>query len=322
MGTREKYRSPKRFGYVGSASDFERHAGGDGMGVVGQRSSGSWVPGTGSRIPVPLRVLESDLEVSQGKTVSQQCSQRVGEEGHAPVHTSSEGDCRSSQGEGGSESSAEEALWANLDQWAGSGGRREEDRETSEERELHWLADRSGGEELAEELVTILEESSEEWEEEEGEEEEEEEDVEEVIVEVIRTARVIEVIEGSEEDEEEVVEGQEAVTIEVEDLEDVPVIGGSEESEETTAKEMDEMGVSQYGGGFKDIASEVRLREGLVSSSDGREGLVQALPAVIVEDFGGSSEKNFGEGKRPVVGQFCQGEYENLAPANQYYEQV
>ena len=33
MGTREKYRSPKRFGYVGSASDFERHSGGDGMGV-------------------------------------------------------------------------------------------------------------------------------------------------------------------------------------------------------------------------------------------------------------------------------------------------
>ena len=319
MGTREKYRSPKRFGYVGSPSDC------DGKGVSSQqRGSGSWMPGSGSRIPVPLRVLEIDLEtVSQGKTVAQ-CT-RVGEQSHAPVQTSSQGEVRSSQGEvrssqgEGSESGEEEALWANLDRWGG-GGRRLEERETSEERELHWLADRSGGEELAEELVTILEESSEEWEEEE--EEEEEEDVEEVIVEVIRTARVIEVIEGSEEDEEEVVEGQEAVTIEVEDLDDVPVIGGSEESEETTAKEMDEMGVSQYGGGFKDIASEVRLREGLVSSSDGREGLVQALPAVIVEDFGGSSEKNFGEEKRPVVGQFCQGEYENLAPANQYYEQV
>ena len=102
MGTREKYRSPKRFGYVGSASDFER---GDGMGVVGQRGSGSWMPGSGSRIPVPLRVLELDLEVSQGKTVSR------GEQEHAPVQTSSQRDCRSSsQGEGGgSESSEEEA---------------------------------------------------------------------------------------------------------------------------------------------------------------------------------------------------------------------
>ena len=319
MGTREKYRSPKRFGYVGSASDFER---GDGMGVVGQRGSGSWVPGSGSRIPVPLRVLELDLEVSQGKTVSQ-CSQRVGNEGHAPVQTSSQGDCRSSQGEGGSESSEEEALWANLDRWAGGGGRRgdrgEEERETSEERELHWLADRSGGEELAEELVTILEESSEEW-------EEEEEEVE--IVEVGRTARVIEVIEGSEEDEEEDVEGQEAVTIKVEDLEDVL------EEAELTEKEMDDAN-NKYGN-CKDIVSEVMAREGLVSASDGREGLVQALPAVVVEDFGGS-ENNFGEEKEPAgqfcqgdyenqekqpVGQFCQGEYENLAPANQYYEQV
>ena len=54
----------------------------------------------------------------------------------------------------------------------------------------------------------------------------------------------------------------------------------------------------------------------------GMQGLVQALPAVIVEDFGGSSEKNFGGEKQPAVAQFCQGEYENLAPANQYYEQV
>ena len=329
MGTREKYRSPKRFGYVGtSVSDFERHAGGgDGMGVVGQqRGSGSWkMPGSGSRIPVPLRVLELDLEVTQGKTESQLCNSRV-----APVQTSSQGDRGtssqgdtgfSSQGEGeGSESSEEETLWANLDQWTGGSSRtrEEEDRETSEERELHWLADRSGGEELAEELVTILEESSEEWEEEEEEDEEdeeEEEEEEEEIVEVVRTARVIEVIEGSEEDEEEVVEGQEAVTIKVDDLEDVVI--GSEESETTTTKEMDE----KYENTCADIVSEVRMREGLVvSSNDGREGLVQALPAVIVEDFGGSSEKNFE--KQPAVGQFCQGEYENLAPANQYYEQV
>ena len=334
MGTREKYRSPKRFGYVGSPSDC------DGKGVSSQqRGSGSWMPGSGSRIPVPLRVLEIDLEtVSQGKTVAQ-CT-RVGEQSHAPVQTSSQGEVRSSQGEvrssqgevrssqgevrssqgEGSESGEEEALWANLDRWGG-GGRRLEERETSEERELHWLADRSGGEELAEELVTILEESSEEW-----EEEEEEEEVD--IVEVGRTARVIEVIEGSEEDEEEDVEGQEAVTIKVEDLEDVI------EEAELTEKEMDDAN-NKYGN-CKDIVSEVMAREGLVSASDGREGLVQALPAVVVEDFGGS-ENNFGEEKEPAgqfcqgdyenqekqpVGQFCQGEYENLAPANQYYEQV
>ena len=290
MGTREKYRSPKRFGYVGSPSDC------DGKGVSSQqRGSGSWMPGSGSRIPVPLRVLEIDLEtVSQGKTVAQ-CT-RVGEQSHAPVQTSSQGEVRSSQGEG-SESGEEEALWANLDRWGG-GGRRLEERETSEERELHWLADRSGGEELAEELVTILEESSEEWEEEEEEQE--------VIVEVERTARVIEVIEGSEEEEEEVVEGQEAVTIKVEDLEDVIVNVKGEA--ETTKKDMTETD-SNYGS-CKDIMSEVMMKEG---SSD---GLVQAVPAVVVEDIGGLGSEN------QPVGQFCQGEYENLAPVNQYYEQV
>ena len=196
MGSREKYRSPKRFGYVGSPSDFER---GDSV-----KGRGSLVPGSGSRIPVPLRVLELEVEVTRGKR-EEVCNQVS----NAPVQTSSQG----------GESGEQQALsWTDLgreedEEWAQAQGG-EDSRETSEERELHWLADRSGGEELAEELVTILEESSEEWEEEE----------EEVIVEVERTARVIEVIEGSEEEEEEeVVEGQEAVTIKVEDLEDVIV---------------------------------------------------------------------------------------------------
>ena len=277
MGSREKYRSPKRFGYVGSPSDFER-----GDSVKGRNSL---VPGSGSRIPVPLRVLELEVEVTRGKR-EEVCNQVS----NAPVQTSSQG----------GESGEQQALsWTDLgreeeEEWAQGG---EDSRETSEERELHWLADRSGGEELAEELVTILEESSEEWEEEE----------EEVIVEVERTARVIEVIEGSEEEEEEeVVEGQEAVTIKVEDLEDVIVNVKGEA--ETTKKDMTETD-SNYGS-CKDIMSEVMMKEG---SSD---GLVQAVPAVVVEDVGGLGSEN------QPVGQFCQGEYENLAPVNQYYEQV
>ena len=276
MGSREKYRSPKRFGYVGSPSDFER---GDSV-----KGRGSLVPGSGSRIPVPLRVLELEVEVTRLKR-EEVCNQVS----NAPVQTSSQG----------GESGGQQALcWTDLgreedEEWAQGG---EDSRETSEERELHWLADRSGGEELAEELVTILEESSEEWEEEE----------EEVIVEVERTARVIEVIEGSEEDEEEVVEGQEAVTIKVEDLEDVIVNVKGEA--ETTMKDMTETD-SNYGS-CKDILSEVMMKEG---SSD---GLVQAVPAVVVEDIGGLGSEN------QPVGQFCQGEYENLAPVNQYYEQV
>ena len=277
MGSREKYRSPKRFGYVGSPSDFER---GDSL-----KGRGSLVPGSGSRIPVPLRVLELEVEVTRLKR-EEVCNQVS----NAPVQTSSQG----------GESGEQQALcWTDLgrgedEEWAQGG---EDSRETSEERELHWLADRSGGEELAEELVTILEESSEEWEEEE----------EEVIVEVERTARVIEVIEGSEEEEEEeVVEGQEAVTIKVEDLEDVIVIVKGEA--ETTMKDMTETD-SNYGS-CKDIMSEVMMKEG---SSD---GLVQAVPAVVVEDIGGLGSEN------QPVGQFCQGEYENLAPVNQYYEQV
>ena len=277
MGSREKYRSPKRFGYVGSPSDFER---GDSL-----KGRGSLVPGSGSRIPVPLRVLELEVEVTRLKR-EEVCNQVS----NAPVQTSSQG----------GESGGQQALcWTDLgreedEEWAQGG---EDSRETSEERELHWLADRSGGEELAEELVTILEESSEEWEEEE----------EEVIVEVERTARVIEVIEGSEEEEEEeVVEGQEAVTIKVEDLEDVIVNVKGEA--ETTMKDITETD-SNYGS-CKDIMSEVMMKEG---SSD---GLVQAVPAVVVEDVGGQGSEN------QPVGQFCQGEYENLAPVNQYYEQV
>ena len=278
MGSREKYRSPKRFGYVGSPSDFER-----GDSVKGRNSL---VPGSGSRIPVPLRVLELEVEVTRLKR-EEVCNQVS----NAPVQTSSQG----------GESEGQQALcWNDLgreedEEWAQGQGS-EDSRETSEERELHWLADRSGGEELAEELVTILEESSEEWEEEE----------EEVIVEVERTARVIEVIEGSEEEEEEVVEGQEAVTIKVEDLEDVIVNVKGET--ETTKKDMTETD-SNYGS-CKDIMSEVMMKEG---SSD---GLVQAVPAVVVEDVGGLGSEN------QPVGQFCQGEYENLAPVNQYYEQV
>ena len=281
MGSREKYRSPKRFGYVGSPSDFER---GDNV-----KGRGSLVPGSGSKIPVPLRVLELEVEVTRGKR-EEVCNQVS----NAPVQTSSQG----------GESGGQQALcWTDLgreedEEWAQ--GISEDSRETSEERELHWLADRSGGEELAEELVTILEESSEEWEEEEEEEE--------VIVEVERTARVIEVIEGSEEDEEEVVEGQEAVTIKVEDLEDVIVNVKGEAEAETTMKDMTETD-SNYGS-CKDIMSEVMMKEG---SSD---GLVQAVPAVVVEDIGGLGSEN------QPVGQFCQGEYENLAPVNQYYEQV
>ena len=261
---------------MGSPSDFER---GDSV-----KGRGSLVPGSGSRIPVPLRVLELEVEVTRLKR-EEVCNQVS----NAPVQTSSQG----------GESVGQQALcWTDLgreedEEWAQGG---EDSRETSEERELHWLADRSGGEELAEELVTILEESSEEWEEEE----------EEVIVEVERTARVIEVIEGSEEDEEEVVEGQEAVTIKVEDLEDVIVNVKGEA--ETTTKDMTETD-SNYGS-CKDIMSEVMMKEG---SSD---GLVQAVPAVVVEDIGGLGSEN------QPVGQFCQGEYENLAPVNQYYEQV
>ena len=66
---------------------------------------------------------------------------------------------------------------------------------------------------------------------------------------------------------------------------------------------------SNYGS-CKDIMSEVMMKDG---SSD---GLVQAVPAVVVEDIGGLASEN------QPVGQFCQGEYENLAPVNQYYEQV
>ena len=151
---------------------------------------------------------------------------------------------------------------------------------------------RSGGEELAEELVTILEESSEEWEQEpeeleEQEEEEEEEEQENMNTtntgeEEVRTARVIEVIEGLdrviEEEEEEHYEGQEAVTIEVEDIEKSLTILESEER--------------------------------VVESVRTKEGLVKAVPAKIVE-----------VGSR--VGVLYDGQiYENLAPDSQYYEQV
>ena len=166
LGSSDTYRSPKRFGYVGTVNEFERH-GGDGMGG-GRGSGGEGMGGgrgSGSRIPVPVRVLE-DLEVTGCKTL-----ERSGEVEEASVLGSAgREEARGREGDGvpGREGVREgvtvrEGLGPRFGAmvtrgavWAKPGPEGSEEyspgylgvkfdgkRCSSEEREVQWLADRS-----------------------------------------------------------------------------------------------------------------------------------------------------------------------------------